>query len=87
LRFGKAMSLSYQSGEEIKQGDRVLFHGNAAEVEFVASADDPQYAWYVQEYGGGVMVFDPTVSGRTFIPTDQLRDYEDLEFVSRPKTE
>jgi hypothetical protein len=53
----------------------------------VASADDPQYAWYVQEYGGGIMVFDPTVSGRTFIPADQLSDCEDLEFVSRPKTE
>jgi hypothetical protein len=82
------MSLFYQSGEEIKKGDRVLFHGNAAEVEFVASdVNDPQHTWYVNEYGGGVMVFDPTVSGRTFIPADQLRDYEDLEFVSRPKTE
>jgi hypothetical protein len=81
------MSLAYRSGEEVNKGDLVLFHGNSAHVEFVASADDPQYAWYVQEYGGGIMVFDPTVSGRTFIPADQLSDCEDLEFVSRPKTE
>jgi hypothetical protein len=40
------------------------------------------------------MVLDPLVSGRTFIHSDQLDDYEDLEFVSRlskrsrrPKTE
>jgi hypothetical protein len=25
--------LKYRSGEEIKKGDRVLFHGNQAEVE------------------------------------------------------
>jgi len=77
------MSLSYRSGEEVNKGDLVLFHGNSAHVEFVASADHPQYAWYVQEYGGGIMVFDPAVSGRTFIPADQLLDYEDLEFISR----
>jgi hypothetical protein len=81
------MSLRYRSGEEIKKGDQVRFHGNLAQVEFVASADNPQYAWYVHEYGGGVMCFDPVVSGRTFIPADQLPDSEDLEFVSRPKIE
>jgi len=77
------MSLRYRSGEEIKKGDLVRFHGNLAEVEFVASSDNPQHAWYAQEHGGGVMVFDPAVSGRTFIPAGQLPDCEDLEFVSR----
>jgi hypothetical protein len=37
----------------------------------------------MKEYGGGVMILDPKVSGRTFIPADQLDDYEDLEFASR----
>jgi hypothetical protein len=77
------MALLYRSREEIKAGDRVLFHGNTAEIEFVASADDPQQAFHVQEYGGGIMVFDPTAPSRTFIPADQLREYEDLEFISR----
>jgi hypothetical protein len=36
----------------------------------------------VQEFGGGVMILDAMVSGRTFIAIDQLNDYEDLEFVS-----
>jgi hypothetical protein len=77
------MALHYRSREEIKAGDRVLFHGNTAEIEFVASADDPQQTFYVQEHGGGIMILDPAISGRTFIPADQLPDCEDLEFISR----
>jgi hypothetical protein len=77
-------TLHYRSGEEIKKGDHVLFHGNAAEVELVAcNPNDPEAAWYVEEYGGGVMILELTVSGRTFIPRNQLAEYEDLEFVSR----
>jgi hypothetical protein len=76
--------LRYRSGEEIKKGDRVLFHGNPAEIELVAyDPNDPETAWHVSEYGGGVVVSDPKVSGRTFIPRDALDEYEDLEFVSR----
>lgn len=54
------MTLHYRSGEEIKKGDHVLFHGNAAEVELVAcDPNDPEAAWYIEEYGGGVMILDP----------------------------
>jgi hypothetical protein len=78
------MSLKYQSGEEIKKGDRVRFHGNPAEIELVASDPaDPDQAWYIGEHGGCVMVLDPTVSGSTLIPADHIPDYEDLGFVSR----
>jgi hypothetical protein len=79
--------LKYRSGEEIRKGDHVLFHGNPAEVELVAlDPNEPEHAWYVQEFGGGVMILDVMVSGRTFIAKDQLNDYEDLEFVSRAGT-
>jgi hypothetical protein len=81
-----ALILKYRSGEEIRKGDRVLFHGNPAEIDTVAcDANDPNpdVAWYAKELGGGVLVRDPMVSGWTFIPTDQIEDYEDLEFVSR----
>ena len=79
--------LKYRSGEEIKKGDRVLFSGNFAEIELVAcDPNDPEADWYVQKYGGGVMILDPKVSGRTFISADQLEDFEDLEFVSRKQT-
>lgn len=78
------MILRYQSGEEIKKGDRVLLHRNPATIELVASdASDPDTAWYIQEFGGGVMVLDPSVSGTVFIDAESIPDYEDLEFVAR----
>jgi len=78
--------LKYRSGEEIRKGDRVVFHRNPAHVELVAcdpSDSDPEVSWFVKEFGGGVLIADPMVSGRTFIPTDHLDEYEGLEFVSR----
>ncbi len=78
--------LHYRTGEEIKKGDRVRFHGNQAEVEFVAwgaSDSDRELAWYKEEYGGGVMISEPLAFGRAFIPSDQLAECEDLEFLER----
>jgi len=81
-----ALILKYRSGEEIRKGDRVLLHGNPAEIEVVAcdaNDPDPAVAWFVKEFGGGVLVRDPKVFGRLFIDADDLAEYEDLEFVSR----
>lgn len=78
------MILRCRSGEEIRKGDGVLFHRNPAEIEFVASdANDLEADWYVQEFGGGLMMRDPHLSGRTFVPANQSPAYEDLEFISR----
>jgi len=77
------MNLKYQSGEEIRKGDSVRFHGEPGRIELVAlEPGDAETDWFIQEYGGGVMVLE-RVSGRTFIPADQLPDYGDLEFVTR----
>jgi hypothetical protein len=77
------LTLKYQSGEEIKKGDRVLFHGVPGEIELVAfDSEDPETKWYMEEFGGGVRIKEP-VSGRTFIHADSIPEYEDLEFVSR----
>ena len=76
--------LRYLSGQEICKGDRVRFHGHDAQIEFAASdLGDAEHGCFVRLYGGGVMVNDPAVSGHTFIPVDQLKNYEDLEFVGR----
>lgn len=78
------MILRYRSGEEIKRGDRVLFHRNSGTVDLVASdLGDSEIDWYMQEFGGSVMILDPSVSGRTFIPAEDIPDNEDLEFISR----
>jgi hypothetical protein len=73
----------YQTGQEIRKGDRVIFHGEPGEIEFVADPDvsDPEIDWYVQEYGGGVMILEPKHFGRCFLT--ETGTAEDLEFVSR----
>lgn len=76
LRTGRSKSglmiLKYQSGEEIKKGDHVLFHREPAWIEFVAvQRGDLETDWYMQEFGGGIMILEK-VSGRTFIPADQI---------------
>ena len=77
--------LKYRSGEEIKKGDRVLFHREPGEIDFVAcdpEDHDPGVRWHMQEFGGGVGVRD-AIAGLTFISADQIDEYEDLEFVGR----
>jgi len=77
------MILKYPSGEEIRKGDRVLFHREPGHFEVVAvQMGDPETVWFTQEYGGGVMILDG-VAGRTFIPADQIDECDHLEFVSR----
>jgi hypothetical protein len=83
--------IRYRSGEEIRKRDRVRFHGNATEIDLVVcDPNDPnlEIAWHMKEFGGGVLILDPSVSCLTFICTDELFEdelfeYEDLEFVSR----
>lgn len=80
----KPLALKYRSGEEIETGDRVLYLGNPASIEFVAFDEkDPETDWYVKEFGGGILIADPAVSGHTFIPADQIDEDVHLEFVSR----
>lgn len=81
------MKFTYQSGQEIRTGDRVLFHGEPGEIEFVATmlGQDPALDWYVREYGGGVMVIEPKRFGRAFLT--QTDHEEDLVFVSRCPSE
>jgi len=72
------MSLAYTSGEEIRADDRILYHGEPAQVEFVAQAGDPETHWYVEQFEGGCMILAPSF-GRVFVSKAD----EDLEFVGR----
>ena len=48
------MTLKYLSGEEIRNGDRVLFHRGPGQVELVADVlGNPETDWYVKEYAAG----------------------------------
>jgi hypothetical protein len=77
------VTLTYTTGEEIRKGDRVLFHGEPGEIELVADpvVSDPETAWYVQKYERGVMILEPKYFGRAF-SSDPRTDC-DLEFVAR----
>ncbi|HTC62073.1 MAG TPA: hypothetical protein VK709_04465 [Candidatus Saccharimonadales bacterium] len=77
--------LKYQSGEEIKKGDHVIFHGEPAEIEFVVEGltENATLDWYMKEFGGGVMIREPKHYGMIFIPIGSLHEMEDLELLSR----
>ena len=75
--------MKYKSGEEIRKGDRVLFHGEPGEIEFVAEklVGDSAVDWNIKENGPGVMIVEPKVFGHAYIRDTE--NNEDLEFVSR----
>ena len=57
------MPFFYSSGEEVRPGDRVLIHGEAGAIEFIADAAKNPDDWYVREHGGGIMVLELKVFG------------------------
>jgi hypothetical protein len=75
--------MKYQTGDEIRKGDRVPFHGEPGEIEFIVDAlsGDPAVDWYMKEHGPGVMVLEPKIFGRAFIRDTE--NAEDLVLVSR----
>jgi len=87
------LPLRYQSGEEIKKGDRVLFRGKPGEIELVADPEgeinDTKDGWHLREIGPGVLIRAPKNFGRVFIrPQGNPQGHEDgdwasLSFVSR----
>lgn len=76
------MPLKYNLGEEILKGDRILLSREPGVIEFVAdpSAHNPDVQWYVDEFGGGLMIAHERL-GSVFIEEPQSE--EDLEFISR----
>jgi hypothetical protein len=73
---GNGMALTYASGDEIQAGDRVLYHGEPGQIEFIARPGD----WEFEQFGGGCMILAPSF-GRVF--EFRPEEAEDLEFVSR----
>lgn len=62
------MPLRYATGEEIIKDDRVRYHGEHGVVEIVADPDIPttETSWFIEEYGGGVMVSELHSLGSVF---------------------
>jgi hypothetical protein len=75
--------LLYRTGEEIKEGDRVLLHGEAGEIDLVLDGGNNPEAWPARKYGPGIMISEPKAFGILFLAEGDIATYEDLEFVSR----
>jgi hypothetical protein len=72
----------YQSGGQIKPGDRITYHGEPGEIEFVADklVGDTALDWYVTEQGGGVMIIAENF-GHVFV--HDTKNDEDLILIAR----
>jgi hypothetical protein len=73
----------YPSGEEIQAGDRILFHREPGEVQFVVTEKTGAAAkdWHIEQHPeGGVML---RVKGFGNVFLGQPETTEDLEFVAR----
>ncbi|MGA9978903.1 MAG: hypothetical protein WBQ08_09740 [Candidatus Sulfotelmatobacter sp.] len=77
------MPFFYHSGEQIKPGDRVTYHGEPGEIEFVADqiVGDAALDWFVTEHGGGAMIIEPKFFGSVF--AHNTEDDEDLVLIAR----
>jgi hypothetical protein len=76
-------SFIYKSGEEVKRGDRVTYHGDHGTVEFVVAdkVGDSAHAWYVDQYPGGGLMIKAEGFGNVFLTQSEFD--EDLVFVAR----
>ena len=76
------MPLFYKSGEEIREGDRVTYYGNPAEIEVVSDKliGNAEVDYYLKEIGRGVLIREPKVYGRVFV---EVRDFGDILLIGR----
>jgi hypothetical protein len=74
--------LRYQSGVAVVKGDRVLLAGDPGVIEFVADplVQNVDTDWYVEKFGGGVMISQLKLLGSVFTHPESDSD---LEFVGR----
>ena len=73
----------YQSGEQVRCGDRILYHGEQGLVELVVAGKvgDDAVDWYLDEYPGGGLMLNASNFGNVFL---RERDIDEkLVFVSR----
>ena len=74
---------TYQSGAEVCTGDRISYHGQPGEVEFVITgkSGDPALDWYLDEYPGGGFMITAAGFGNVFLTAKDTE--QDLQLASR----
>jgi hypothetical protein len=73
----------YTTGEDIRKGDRITYHGEPGEVEFVVTGlvGDSEMDWYAQQFPGGGIMVTASRFGNVFVGVDDID--ETLEPKSR----
>lgn len=76
-------TFAYRSGEDVREGDHVRYHGESGSVEFVASekVGDPSRDWLVEEFPGGGLMINAKSFGPVFLSADDIDEY--LELIGR----
>jgi hypothetical protein len=77
------MAFIYLTGEEVRAGDVITYHGERGSVLFVVNGKtgDEAIDWYLDKYPGGGIMIDAKEFGNVFI-TDSRND-EDLVLIAR----
>lgn len=75
------MPFFYMTREPILAGDRVLLDGYPGEIETIADPLEDPSDWFVEQFGGGVLVLEARF-GRVFL-TPEYAAFEELVFVAR----
>ena len=75
--------LLYASGDEVKPGDRIRYHGETGDIEFLIpdATGDPSMDWFLEEFPGGGVMVTATGFGRVFVAAADID--EDLELSAR----
>lgn len=76
-------TLTYPSGEDVREGDCVRYLGEVGSIEFLAleRAADAATDWYAEQFpGGGVMILAESF-GRVFLSPVDFEGH--LEFIAR----
>lgn len=77
------MSFSYGTGQEVRGGDLIAYHGEPAHVQFVVAGPtgDPSLDWYLDQFPGGGVMIEAEQLGSVFVRADDID--EEVAFVSR----
>lgn len=75
--------LRYQSGDDIREGDRVTYGGNPGVVELVVTgpSGDEARDWHFRASGPVIMIAEPRVFGGVYLSSPD--DEEDLVLIAR----
>ena len=73
----------YPSGDEVKPGDRIRYHGEPGSIEFVITeaTGEPARDWLLEEFPAGGVMLTATGCGSVFLSGSAID--EDLELIAR----